>query len=277
MRISEHPGRNAARAAFLVVLLAPSLARALDVKEGPPAPVEKGTMFKSVGDSLRAGLKALSSGDPGSAVEPLTFAAREGNVAAQWKLGRMYAEGEGVSRDDFKAYQNFSQIVNLRGDESPDSPNARMVAQAFVALGGYHLAGIPNTRVRRDPARAAEMFHYAASYYNDSDAQYHLGRVLAEGLAGPRDLQQAARWFNLAAEQGHAHAQARLGQLLFNGDGVPRQGPRGLMWMQIATEHADPERDAWVIELHRRAQAAASEDERRLASAYMKKRERASR
>jgi hypothetical protein len=277
MPIFEHPGKNAARAVCLVALFAPSLAHALDVKEGPPAPVEKGTMFKSVGDSLRAGLKALSSGDPGSAVGPLTFAAQEGNVAAQWKLGRMYAEGEGVSRDDFKAYQNFSQIVNLRGDESPDSPNARMVAQAFVALGGYHLAGIPNTRVRRDPGRAAEMYHYAASYYNDSDAQYHLGRMLAEGLAGTRDLQQAARWFNLAAEQGHALAQARLGQLLFNGEGVPRQGPRGLMWMKIATENADPVRDAWVVELNRRAQSAATEDERRLADAFLKKRERASR
>ncbi len=84
---------------------------------------------------------------------------------------------------------------------SPDSPNARVVAQAFVALGGYHLAGIPNTRVKRDPTRATEMFHYAAAYFDDADAQYHLGRIFSEGVAGPRDLHQAARWFNLAAER----------------------------------------------------------------------------
>jgi hypothetical protein len=287
MRISEPIGQPAARAALLVTLMAAGqmafalcaagAALALDVKEGPPAPVEKGTMFKSVGDSLRAGLRALSSGDPGSAVEPLTFAAREGNDIAEWKLGRMYAEGEGVPRDPYKAYVHFSQIVNRRADLAPDSPNARIVAQAFVALGGYHLTGIPNSRIRREPARAAEMFHYAASYYNDADAQYELGRMLAEGSAGEKNLQQAARWFNLAAEQGHVHAQARLGHLLFNGEGVPRQAPRGLMWMKIATASADPDRDSWVLELNRRAQAVATDDERRLADAFAKKRERNSR
>lgn len=258
--------------AVVALVMAMPMARAFDVKEGPAGPAEKGTLFKSVGESLRAGLRALSSGDPGSAVEPLTFAAREGNVAAQWKLGQMYREGEGVRRDDYKAYQNFSQIVNLRADESPDSPHARMVAQAFVALGSYHLTGIPNTRVRRDPGRATEMFHYAASYYNDPDAQYHLGRILADGLNGPKDLQQAARWFYLAAEQGHAYAQARFGQMLFNGDGVPRQAPRGLMWMQLAREQVDPGRDQWVVELSDRARDIATEDERKLSEAFLRKR-----
>lgn len=263
-----------ARAIVILALALPGVAQAFDVKDSPPAPVEKGTLFKSVGESLKAGLRALSSGDPGSAVEPLTFAAREGNVAAQWKLGQMYREGEGVRRDDYKAYQNFSQIVNLRADESPDSPQARMVAQAFVALGGYHLSGIPNTRVRRDPGRAAEMFHYAASYYNDAEAQYHLGRILADGLNGPKDLQQAARWFNLSAEQGHGLAQARLGQMLFNGDGVPRQAPRGLMWMRLAVQQADPQRDSWVLELSEAANQIATEDERKLSEAYLRKRNR---
>ncbi|MCA0399769.1 MAG: sel1 repeat family protein [Proteobacteria bacterium] len=282
MQISERIRRPIGHDLFLALglllaaLTAPGFgfmgkARAFDVKETPPQPVEKGTLFKSVGDSLRAGIRALSSGDPGSAVEPLTFAAREGNLAAQWKLGRMYAEGEGVRRDDYKAYQSFKQIVDNRPDESPDSPNARLVAQAFVALGTYHLSGIPS-RVKREPARAAEMFHYAAAFYNDADGQYHLGRLLAEGMSGPKDLQQAARWFNLAAEQGHVQAQARLGQLLFNGDGVPRQAPRGLMWMQIATVHADPARDVWIIELNERARELASEDERKIADSFVRKR-----
>jgi uncharacterized protein len=269
--------RPLARLALVFALAMPVGALAFDVKESNGDALPKGTLFKSVGDSLRAGLRALSSGDPESAVEPLTFAAREGNVAAQWKLGRMYKDGDGVGRDDYKAYQNFSQIVRLRADENPDSPQARMVAQAFVALGGYHLTGIANSRVKRNPARAMEMFHYAASYYNDSDAQYHLGRMLADGLAGEPDLQQAARWFNLAAEQGHRYAQARLGQMLFNGDGVPRQAPRGLMWMQMAIQQADPLRDAWVFELDTRARGIATEDELRLSESFLKKRLRASR
>jgi TPR repeat protein len=262
---------------FFVALMVQGGALAFDVKEGPAPAAPKGMLFKSVGDSLREGLNALSSGNSEAAVQALGYAAKEGNVAAQWKLGRMFADGEGVRRDDIKAYQHFSEIANKHADMTPDSPHARVVAQAFVALGSYHLAGIPNSRVKRDPVRATEMFHYAASYFNDADAQYHLGRIFSEGAAGPKDLHQAARWFHLAAEKGHFMAQARLGQMMFNGDGVPRQAPRGLMWMQIATRKADPARDAWVIELSKRATDLASEDERRLADAYLRKFERSGR
>ncbi len=278
MRISDTFRPSAVPLAFVVALALQGGALAFDVKEGPaPANPPKGMLFKSIGDSLREGLNALSSGNSEMAVQALGYAAREGNVAAQWKLGRMYQDGEGVRRDDLKAYQHFSEIANRHADVSPDSPHARVVAQAFVALGGYHLAGIPNSRVKRNPVRATEMFHYAASYFDDADAQYHLGRIFSEGVAGPRDLHQAARWFNLAAEKGHVPAQARLGQMLFNGDGVPRQGPRGLMWMQVAANKAFPGRDDWVVELNTRARSVATEDERRLADAYLRKYERSGR
>lgn len=277
MRISDTLRKPVAPMAFFVALMVQGGALAFDVKEGPAPAAPKGMLFKSVGDSLREGLNALSSGNSEAAVQALGYAAKEGNVAAQWKLGRMFADGEGVRRDDIKAYQHFSEIANKHADMTPDSPHARVVAQAFVALGSYHLAGIPNSRVKRDPVRATEMFHYAASYFNDADAQYHLGRIFSEGAAGPKDLHQAARWFHLAAEKGHFMAQARLGQMMFNGDGVPRQAPRGLMWMQIATRKADPARDAWVIELSKRATDLASEDERRLADAYLRKFERSGR
>lgn len=278
MRISDTFRPSAVPLAFVVALALQGGVLAFDVKEGPaPANPPPGMLFKSIGDSLREGLNALSSGNSEMAVQALGYAAREGNVAAQWKLGRMYQDGEGVRRDDLKAYQHFSEIANRHADVSPDSPHARVVAQAFVALGGYHLAGIPNSRVKRNPVRATEMFHYAASYFDDADAQYHLGRIFSEGVAGPRDLHQAARWFNLAAEKGHVPAQARLGQMLFNGDGVPRQGPRGLMWMQVAANKAFPGRDDWVVELNTRARSLATEDERRLADAYLRKYERSGR
>jgi uncharacterized protein len=260
--------------ALFFLLSGAGIALAFDVQEQPPAPSEKKTLFSSMGDALRAGIKGLSSGDSESAVAGLSFAAREGNVIAQWKLGRMYADGEGVRADDLKAFQYFSQIANAHADESPESPNARVVAQAFVALGRYHLNGIPNSRIKKDPLRAFEMFHYSATYYNDADGQFHLGRMMAEGLNGPKNLQQAARWYHLAAEKGHVHAQAHLGKMLFNGEGVPRQAPHGLMWMQLAAKNADRSRDIWVQDLHEKAREAASEDELRLSESYLKKHQR---
>ncbi len=253
---------------------------ALDVQESGGAavlPPPRGTLFRSVGEAIREGIRGLKQGDPTSAVEPLTFAAREGNVAAQWKLGRMYAVGEGVRRDDFKAYQNFSQIVNQRADEAPDSPQAQVVSQAFVALGMYNLDGIANTRVKRDPHRAQQMFRYAASYYNNAEAQYQLGLMMAGGVLGPPDFQQAARWFNLAVEQGHYLAQARLGAMLFNGEGVPRQVPRGLMLLLSARQQAEATRDAWVFEVSESCTNRATEEERRLAETMLSKRIRGAR
>lgn len=278
------PSRSAPRfwlGAFFVMGLSRSVL-AFDVQEAgvtaaAPPPPPKGTLFRSVGEAIREGVRGLKQGDPTSAVEPLTFAAREGNVAAQWKLGRMYAVGEGVRRDDYKAYQNFSQIVNQRADEAPDSPQAHVVAQAFVALGMYHLNGISNTRIKRDPARAQEMFRYAAAYYNSAEAQYQLGRMMADGTLGAPDPQQAARWFNLAVEQGHHLAQARLGSMLFNGEGVPRQVPRGLMLVMSAKQKAQATQDAWVFEVAETCTSRATEDERRLAEAMLSKRARGTR
>ena len=93
-------------------------------------------------------------------------------LAAQWKVGRMYADGDGVPQDDMRAFNYFSQIANTHPDESPGTPQARLVANAFVALGRYYLSGIPDSTIKPDAARAREMFAYAASYFGDADAQY---------------------------------------------------------------------------------------------------------
>jgi len=52
------------------------------------------------------------SGDTASAIEALKYAASEGEPLAQWKLAKIYANGDGVSRDDLRAYDYFSQIVS---------------------------------------------------------------------------------------------------------------------------------------------------------------------
>jgi hypothetical protein len=222
----------------------------------------------SVREALRGFFHHYKSGDKTAAMKQLEFAAAKGDVAAQWKLARLYADGDGVKPNDMKAFQLFSGIANARADESRDSPNAGVVAKSFVALGTYWLEGIPNSAIVANPARAMEMFQYAASYFGDPDAQYQLARMHLNGLVGQVDPMRAARWLNLAAEKGHVYARAVLGQLLFNGDAMPRQAPRGLAWLSLAREQADPAKDAWIVELHDKALTRANDDERRLARTY---------
>ncbi|MBS7703856.1 sel1 repeat family protein [Chelatococcus asaccharovorans] len=225
--------------------------------------------FKSVREAFRSGMKNYNAGDKRSAVQALEYAATQGHTPALWKLGRMYAEGDGVTHDDLKAFEYFSRVADEYADESPDSPNARFVASAFTALGGYFIDGIPNTYVKPDLRRAVDLLQYAASYYGDPNAQYDLARLYLDGQGVAKDARQAARWLNLSAEKGHHQAQALLGHILVNGLGVPRQSARGLMWLTMAREAADPDKDEWIIELHQKDFANASESDRQAALVYL--------
>jgi len=222
-------------------------------------------------EAFRSGAHWLKAGEPAKAVNSLQYAAEKGHALAQWKLGRMYAEGDGVTQNDLKAFDYFRSIADRHADDNPDTPQARFVANAFVALGHYYLDGIPNSAVKRDPARAREMFSYAASYFRDPDAQYYLARLYLDGTGAPRDARQAARWFGLSAQKGQCEAQAMLGAMLFAGDHVPRQAARGLMWLTLAKDSARPEQQAWIAKLYDSAFQQATEDERALALVYLKR------
>jgi TPR repeat protein len=218
--------------------------------------------------SFQTGARAYIAGDKAGAVTSLIDAAKRGHTMAQWKLGRMYAEGDGVDRDDLKAFDYFTQIANAHADDAPDTVQARFVANSFVALGTYYLDGIPDSSIKSDPGRAREMFSYAASYFGDPDAQYNLARMYLDGQGGKKDPRQAARWLGLAANKGQREAQAVLGHMLFNGADVPRQAARGLMWLTLANA-ASEGGDKWISDLYEAASAAATEEDRETAERYV--------
>lgn len=244
--------------AFLTAVGAAAPAAAFDPSEftAETAPVE----------AFRYGFDAYRQGDKTTAVEALRFAAEKGHPIAQWKLGRMYAEGDGLQRDDLKAFEIFTEIANTHAEDNPRAPEAPFVANAFVALGGYYRAGIPNSRVEPNVGRARQMFAYAASYFGDPEAQHNLAWMYYQGEGGERDPRQAARWAKLSADKGHAGAQALLGHLLFEGDGVTRQPVLGLMFLSVARERAESA-EQWIREMHEHAFSLATETERRTALA----------
>jgi TPR repeat protein len=222
-------------------------------------------------EAFRSGAHWLKLGETAKAVHSLEYAADNGHALAQWKLGRMYAEGEGVEHDDLKAFDYFRRIADSHAEDNPDTREARFVANAFVALGQYFLAGIPNSAIKRDPERAREMFAYAASYFRDPDAQYHLARLYLDGVGAPHDPRTAARWFGLSAHKGLCKSQAMLGAMLFTGDHVPRQAARGLMWLTLAKDAAKDSADqGWINRLYDNAFRQSTEDERAMAAMYLK-------
>lgn len=208
--------------------------------------------------------KAIPPTTTDTSLTALQYAAEGGHPGAQWKLGRMYADGNGVTQDDLRAFEYFSRIANAHAEDSPSAPQAAIVANAFVALGRYYLNGIPNSKIKSDPERAREMFSYAASYFGNADAQYDLARLYLNDSSSRDDLRYGTRWLGLAAQKGQHQAQALLGQMLFNGDQLPRQAARGLMWLTLARDSATAD-ETWIKDSYSKAIAKASEDDRAMA------------
>jgi TPR repeat protein len=120
------------------------------------------------------------------------------------------------------------------------------------------------------------MFAYAASYFGDPDAQFHLGNFYLKGTGVRRDAKYAVRWLALAANKGHYEAQAALGRILFNGEEVPRQRALGLMWLTLAGDGSGGQ-VPWITDARQRAFEEATEDERALALTLIERRINASR
>ena len=231
------------------------------VNQDPVLPVASGQAGAAV--ALKKGAAAAAGQD--TTLTALQYAAEGGHPIAQWKLGRMYANGDGVVQDDLRAFDYFSRIANAHAEDSPSEPQAQIVANAFVALGRYYLNGIPNSKVKPDQDRAREMFSYAASYFGNADAQYDLAQLYLKAPDASADnFRYGARWLGLAAQKGQHEAQALLGQMLFNGDRLPKQAARGLMWLTLARENAGPD-ESWIKESYNRAFAKASDDDRAMA------------
>jgi hypothetical protein len=213
---------------------------------------------------FRTGKKLHYANETDAAVSELERAAAGGHAGALYLLGRIYRNGEGVPQDDYKAFQFFYRILTTHAEDPPGTSDAAFVSGSIVALGGYYLSGIKNTEIKPDPTRARELWNYAATYFGDADAQFHLGRFYLNG--DERDPKQAVRWLKLGAEKHHIGAQALFGQLLFNGDAaIPRNPTMGLTWLTIARWRAQSPQDDWIRDLQEQAFSVASEAERRKA------------
>lgn len=268
----------AALAALSACAFAPA-ATALEPQTGVAA-VAVAPIFKDPRSALRQGLEGYQAGDFAASVTALKYAADGGQPLARWKLGQMYASGDGVPSNHHTAYQYFTQIIRAYDDDTANPRERSIVASAFVSVGAYSLTGIPNTSVRRDPNRALQMFHFAATNFGDANAQYQLARMYLDGNGVKRDPRFAMPWLTIAADKNHVEAQAVLGDMLFRAKGgAAERRARGLMYLTLAREAASERKeDRWIVDLYDKAMAAASEADKQQAheelGAFLKRRAR---
>ena len=63
-------------------------------------------------EAFRSGTQLLRQGKTEQGGDELEYAAEQGVPGAIWKLGRMYADGDGVKTNKARAFEYFRRLTN---------------------------------------------------------------------------------------------------------------------------------------------------------------------
>ena len=140
----------------------------------------------AIAQDYDAGLKAAQAGDFQTALKEWKMLADQGDAYAQYFLGLMYANGEGVVEDDAEA----AGWYRLAADQG--------VAGAQLNLGVMYDNG---EGVPEDDAEAVRWYRLAADQ-GHAGAQVFLGWMYDIGEGVLQDNVTAHMWFNIAGANG---------------------------------------------------------------------------
>ena len=90
----------------------------------------------------------------------------------------------------------------------------------------------------KDHQRAARFFQLAAQQ-GHPEGQAYMGILYSWGEGVRKNDFEAARWFRLAARQGHNHAQFHLGLAYWDGEGVPQDYQEAIRWLRRAAHQGN--------------------------------------
>ena len=143
------------------------------------------TVSAARGDTWDDAEAAYYRGDYATALRLYRPLAEVGHVVAQYSLGVMYDNGQGVSQDYAEAVKWY-----------------RLSAEQGYAIGQYNLGfmyangeGVP-----QDYVEAVKWYRLAAAQ-GLAEAQTNLGFMYDNGQGVPQDYVQAHKWYNLAASR----------------------------------------------------------------------------
>lgn len=179
--------------------------------------------------------------------------AENGNAEAQFQLGRIYHNGDGIEPNFNKAvywYKKAAQQgyvdaqINLGScyDENEDFDSAfywNMEAAkqgspiGQTNVGYYYRSG---DGVAKDYAKAAYWFQKAADQ-GDAVGEQALGACYLKGDGVLQDYAKGIEWTKKAAQQGDTVAAYNLGVYYYNGDEIPKDYSQAFHWLQLSAQH----------------------------------------
>jgi uncharacterized protein len=167
------------------------------------------------------------SQDYKQAIYWLTKSAEQGDVKAQYSLGRMYFYGTGKPKNLFDEIFDESTKMNELGYADIEND----------------LAEINGEGVAKDYQQAIYWLTKAAEQ-GHINSQFLLGEIYRNynGKGWDKDYKQAFKWYMKSAEQDHAGAQYSLGAMYYNGkEGVAQNYQQAIYWLTKAAEQGNTE------------------------------------
>ena len=190
-----------------------------------------------------AAYEAFDQGRYLTALDLAQKAAAKGDPQAHTLLGRLHAEGFGVTKDVVSAARWYARAGELgdhegsfalgvlhatgEGVEKSFDKAAQLfevAARKGHALANYNLAllFLKGSGKPHNPHRAFEHMRYAAEQ-GVVAAQYDIGTLYTTGTGTDANAFEAARWIGRAAAQGHIEAQVEYAVILLRDHDVPAE------------------------------------------------------
>ena len=136
---------------------------------------------------FQQGLEATMRGDYQTAFKLWLPMAEQGYAGAQFNLGVMYENGDGIKQDDFEAVKWYRKAAE------------QGYANAQSNLGAAYSAG---RVVRQDDVEAVKWFKKAAENGSEN-GQFKLGLSYLIGRGIQKDRTLAKEWFGKACDNGY--------------------------------------------------------------------------
>ncbi len=182
-------------------------------------PMFPGISTSIAAESMDSAVALYEAGDYETAFVPLVVIADEGSADAQYLLGLMYAQGQGVTQDFYQA----GKMYRLAGDQGH--------AAAQINLGSLFENCYGNGPCNSE--EAAIWYRRAADQGNPI-AQYNLGVMYGIGEGVAKNEWSAKILLRKSAEQGYAPAQYNLAVIYEHGMGGPVDSVAAYAWYELA-------------------------------------------
>lgn len=189
--------------------------------------------------------------DEAGGMEWFKKAAELGKSTSQWRLGRIYAEGKLVPRDDELAldylgkaaaggepgaYLGMAAIYKQKKDEASFVAALRYAVATGDADAELEMATLYSDGsygFMKDEKEYARLLTLSAEHGN-ALAQYYLGSHYLHGVAVEKDMVKSMFWLRKAAEQGHPDSQGSIGFGCFSGDVGYQDLVEAYMWTKLS-------------------------------------------